>query len=92
MQARVRARGAAYDVLIGRQSTMPAKRAEKGHSATRKKPARRRGKASRKIQQSSGATIPTSNTDVPARETLTRMRKLLLAALRLWELRRGIRD
>ena len=79
--------GAAWDVITGWQSTMPVKGTEKGRSAARKKSAGRR-----KAQQSSGAMIATPNTALPAPGTLARTRRLLLAALRLWELRRGIRD
>ena len=45
-----------------------------------------------KAQQTSGATMATSNTAIPAPGTLARTRRLLLAALRLWELKRRIRD
>jgi hypothetical protein len=73
---------------------MSAKGTEKGRSAARKKSSRRRrrGIARRKAQQPSGATIATSNTAIAVPGTLARTRKLLLAALRFWELKRGIRD
>ena len=74
---------------------MATENSGKGKPKARKKPVRRRSQRNARGQarRSPGGAVATrEEAPIPAYGTLARTRRLLLAALRLWELKRGIRD
>ena len=66
----------------------------KGNSKARKRKAPGKSAKGRPRRAPARAkkTVPLEDIPLPAVGTLGRTRRLLLAALRLWELKRGLRD